>query len=470
MTTPRGLLSSQLFLNRIQQGTLLPILYQTRTLQRPWPSSRTTLQQKPSRSFTQTTFSRKPDSNPGNHNPSLTHPSLTSADDPPVPASDRISTITPSERATFRRIFSEIISSTKPPSPGQTSSASALFDEEDEDDDDEFLPDGDETLDSIFATATRYPATNNDRRPHRRRPRDERNDLSFDPTSTTNDADLARYPPALRSYASRASRAVRHELASRATDSAADPELARIETLLTSATTDIELWTVLEREVFSMIPPLEALLASPPHESETAKPPRRRGGGRPRRKAVSSSPSAGEGDPSSSSSSAEEQTPPPPPNDATTITTTTTLPATTHLYAPLLLLATRLLASPHFSSPTLALAVFRHVKALGALSRVLGGTAALYNEVMLVTWRVYGDAHGVAALLAEMERGGLAFDEGTRDVLEEVSGGWRDGGVQAGMEPARSGVARVERWKGRVWGVGGLGGRGGGMGEEIAVA
>ena len=87
---------------------------------------------------------------------------------------------------------------------------------------------------------------------------------------------------------------------------------------------------------------------------------------------------------------------------------------------PVLLLAFLDELRTNFPSSQLAFTVLPMVKSLGRQSYVLGASSALYNGIILDTWRVYSDFHRINELLLEMENAGLEFDYDTLDVLEKI--------------------------------------------------
>lgn len=74
----------------------------------------------------------------------------------------------------------------------------------------------------------------------------------------------------------------------------------------------------------------------------------------------------------------------------------------------------------NFPSSQLAFTVLPMVKSLGRQSYVLGASTALYNGIILDTWRVFSDFHRINELLLEMENAGLEFDYDTLDVLGKI--------------------------------------------------
>ncbi|KXX73877.1 hypothetical protein MMYC01_204629 [Madurella mycetomatis] len=107
-----------------------------------------------------------------------------------------------------------------------------------------------------------------------------------------------------------------------------------------------------------------------------------------------------------------------------------------HIYGPLypvyLLRALHLLDTQFTRSSPLALSILPRVKELGAASYVLGVSTPFYNELARILWDRYGDPTAVFDLLEEMRAAGLYCDEGTRDIVadiqqyfQEVYGGMR---------------------------------------------
>ncbi|MCJ1274031.1 hypothetical protein MMC21_001825 [Puttea exsequens] len=70
-------------------------------------------------------------------------------------------------------------------------------------------------------------------------------------------------------------------------------------------------------------------------------------------------------------------------------------------YSNYLLSALRMLRRYHPSSPY-CLALLPAVKRLGSISYVLAGNGAFYNELIFLRWTQYSDLHGIADLLEEM--------------------------------------------------------------------
>ncbi|KAF2835178.1 hypothetical protein M501DRAFT_914113, partial [Patellaria atrata CBS 101060] len=210
-------------------------------------------------------------------------------------------------------------------------------------------------------------------------------------------------------------------------------EANRIETLLRTAKTDVELWDVLEREVFSVIKRLK-LDEDPEPAKETSKKP----GRLPKAKIESPT-----------EDNAREKL------QAFAQSSWHTLASFAPNYPTLLLLSTRQLRSS-FPASSLVLNILPTVKSLGRSSYALGASTLLYNELIGIYWMRYGNFDGIISLLKEMDNGGVGFDEGTLGLLEDivleakkaVRGHFgRVLGAVYGMERFRGAFVEIERWR-----------------------
>lgn len=161
-------------------------------------------------------------------------------------------------------------------------------------------------------------------------------------------------------------------------------EKARVQSLMQSCTTDVALWKVLEDHVFSMV---ERLGISNRKLDDPN--PKRRGKKSPKNK------------PAPPALSMERHGP---------------------LYSVHLLSAVRHLDRGFATPSPLALNVLPRILDLGMASYVLGVSTRFYNEVMSIYWHRYGDVHSVMRLLKEMERAGLSGDGQTLRVVEAIMG------------------------------------------------
>ncbi|KAI9676695.1 MAG: hypothetical protein M1822_008258 [Bathelium mastoideum] len=257
---------------------------------------------------------------------------------------------------------------------------------------------------------------------------------------------------------------------------AQDVEYARVDKLLSAAQTDLELWNVLERHVFSRIQALTASMtvssaAAPnpqqPTTQDPSTPPSTTTTTLASRTALKST--AAHAARLSASSATTITTPPLPTNPSNTAHTTKRTAQLQHdallaLLAPnypaWLLRAARLLRHDFGAHPSgLTLGLLPRMRSLGVASYAMGASTALYNELVGVHWMGFGDVGGALALLAEMEAGGLEFDAGTMEVVEAMARAARrrrkgdEGGVMWWVSRMDGEVRRargVEGWRRRV--------------------
>ncbi|KAI9798808.1 MAG: hypothetical protein M1825_004981 [Sarcosagium campestre] len=409
-------------------SSLLPFLYETRTLsQSPNPSRARFCQRPIQRSIhiSQPALKR--------HNPLVDENDefgLESTDDLDVPFESKFdaldgdvdsehpgSTITTSERATFVRIFNDIMKGAESRTSNNPFDLSMQATRHEED-----------TLDDIFleAQAAQKETTilevddfsEDEVDYYSFKPKNAATSSKARPRPRKREEALSRFPVSLRGLASRTSQTLAQALEQRERErhdaavivsspsntlvtpisSAPSPpasstsdntsiertqELERIEGLLRTARTDADVWTVLETHVFSMIGSM----------------------------------------------------------------TLDRLPIVGPTYPGALLLAMRILRVD-FAAPDACIALFERVKTLHPLSEVLGVTTMLYNELMYVYWKAFGDFDAVADLLDDMDRGGTGFDARTAAMLHEIKAEHqlllrqRFASIW-GMQPVQAGYARV---------------------------
>ncbi|KAJ4286190.1 hypothetical protein N0V88_008092 [Collariella sp. IMI 366227] len=109
---------------------------------------------------------------------------------------------------------------------------------------------------------------------------------------------------------------------------------------------------------------------------------------------------------------------------STKATTTDKDKLSMHIYGPLyptyLLNALRRFDMQFARSSPLALHILPRVKELGPASYVLGVSTPFYNELARILWNRYGDPTAVFNLLEEMRTAGLYCNEGTRAVVSSI--------------------------------------------------
>jgi hypothetical protein len=123
------------------------------------------------------------------------------------------------------------------------------------------------------------------------------------------------------------------------------------------------------------------------------------------------------------------------------------------IYGPLVLQAAQSFIYTHHE-PEQAYSVLQDLKTLGPVSYIYGATTALYNELLWVRWKAFEDLLGVSELLTEMERGGVQYDEVTRTMLSSiVAGDQKEGSVgYAAMNGVlgKDALLRLKGWLGIV--------------------
>ncbi|KAK1593505.1 uncharacterized protein LY79DRAFT_514206 [Colletotrichum navitas] len=172
-------------------------------------------------------------------------------------------------------------------------------------------------------------------------------------------------------------------------------EIVRLQALLDQCNTDVEVWDVLERDVFSMV----AKLGISEDSQQVQQPPpqtAKKGNGRPKR--------------------AEKEA------AATTTAAGPSLAMESHgpLYSMHLLQGLKTLDQSFARSSALALNVLPRVKELGLASYVLGVSTPFYNELASIFWYRHGDTQAVLDVLDEMQFAGLSYDEQTLRLVDTI--------------------------------------------------
>lgn len=167
-------------------------------------------------------------------------------------------------------------------------------------------------------------------------------------------------------------------------------EWLRIREQMDAARTDVELWEVMERELFPLVERLGLMDAEAELQPSPKVKPKRG------RKPKSSTP---EIEPVKSSLDPEVYGP---------------------IYPMLLLESLKLFDTKFSRSSPYVFHVLPRVKQLGLLSYVLGVSTTFYNQLITTIWNRYGDAAAVLNLLEEMRHAGLNLDENTKIVLQQI--------------------------------------------------
>ncbi|MCJ1404079.1 hypothetical protein MMC11_007304 [Xylographa trunciseda] len=224
-------------------------------------------------------------------------------------------------------------------------------------------------------------------------------------------------------------------------------DMSRISALLEAASTDIEIWRVLEKEVFSKMSELNALLKKE-EKVKRAATPKPKGRAPKKVRLVNTIPATSvlasdlnNTIPSKITSRSEQDSIEPTVEESivkdstdsssqlapsVALQPTSILQTTPHPlsilqtnYAPLLFHAMRLLRT-RFPASTYALALIPHIKRLGPVSYVLGASIALYNETLYLQWVYYRDLHACADLVQEMVEQGIGTDNITGKVFKDA--------------------------------------------------
>lgn len=173
--------------------------------------------------------------------------------------------------------------------------------------------------------------------------------------------------------------------------------------MLRDARSDIEIWHVLESEVFSLIEQHDSLRKRAEKQEKAAKP--KRGRGRPSKV-------------NREASAATEQDP----GLGAAKKTTQELEIEAILssnYGDYCLAAMRHLRRRYPISPC-CMTLLPNIKRLGPISHVLGASVDLYNEILFLLWKEYSDLHGMADLITEMGNQGLESNRLTLWILKMV--------------------------------------------------
>lgn len=234
-------------------------------------------------------------------------------------------------------------------------------------------------------------------------------------------------------------------------------DMEQVTRLLEAASSDVELWAVLEKEVFARMEELTALLRREEKAKKATKAAAGKTGGLPSSKTPLANVVEGidTSAPPSPADATEDVKPkrpvgrprkkptlealtptdpelpsPPTPKSPTTPSPAAPLipsPPQPHPlsilqtnYAAHLLLALRRLRCNHPISPYI-LSLLPTLKRLGPISYVLGASLPLYNELLYIRWVHHRDLHGCADLVAEMLEQGLGTDGLTHAVFQDAS-------------------------------------------------
>ena len=180
----------------------------------------------------------------------------------------------------------------------------------------------------------------------------------------------------------------------------------RVTGLLDKAVSDTGVWRVLEKEIFSRVEDMNRELKEEERLRAVAGKKQRRSKEKRERDKTKLAKDNVTHDPTPSMNVPSKETP--------KVSSLEILEAN---YASHCLKAMRIFRTVHPTSP-FASALIPQMKRLGSISYVLGASTALYNEMLYMRWVHFHDVHGVATLVDEMLDHGIGIDDMTVTILQ----------------------------------------------------
>lgn len=385
-------------------SSLLPFLYQTRTIQSPakWSSRAqrsfhtSHIRQRDAIPFESELRDQQPDlSNRSPSSSSFQHNPLNPFPGDPFPEDDspqppRASTITASEQAVFNRIFKEI-------SADASKKAAREEDPLDDDFEAELPTTGDayDDLDAIFDDALRKFR------------QDSQHDFDSRVEEARLDGPSKNYVTAITVVKDKLKRLELSKLrlgeGHEAIQAAVADHRRRVLVMLRGARSDMAIWDVLDTEVFTLIRQYDDLKKKAEERENAKKPKRKRG-------------RLSKTDLEAASAAEQKQ--------SLRATQKTSQEAETEAvlssnYGDCCLAAMRRLRRAYPTSPY-CMNLLPTIKRLGPISHVLATSVDLYNEILFLQWREYSDLHGMADLIIEMGNQGLEGNEVSLRILKMV--------------------------------------------------
>ena len=196
--------------------------------------------------------------------------------------------------------------------------------------------------------------------------------------------------------------------------SAAEEHEEKVSSRLKRATTDVEIWRILDTDVFSLAEQLNTQIKADRKARMVEK--KLQDTEEKARKALKSGKEVAA---AKKVSLKRKKKGPYDPEGSTTIQTNTLFHILQENYAGCLLSALRILRRHHPTS-NYALCILPKIKRLGAISYALGASTGLYNEILFLRWTQYSDLHGMADLLQEMMNRGVEPNSVTMVLLVRI--------------------------------------------------
>ena len=417
MSIRRTLTPSLVVQPEIQLSSLLPFLFQTRTLlsrrlrvesslNRPSSRRFTCLHQKQTQNYKASRSNHVPFEDPIWDNPDVPFGDVQSQYQA---QGTRRSTMTASEKAVFDRIFKDIQSQPSDKEP-----------KEDDELDDE-LSDGDpnEDLNSIFDSAIQELRSREEKAMQADADNAHyafRNSArAVDAIAGIEDMNARTFKRPLRMSMGNGivlGEEIQTEGDQKRLVNALNDHKTQVSGLFKRASTDVEIWRILETEVFSLVKQLNTQIEDDQKAREADR--KAREAEEKALKAAASGKVVKE-----KQVRAKKKKEPLQPEGSIALPANTLFHILQTNYATCLLSAMRLLRR-HFPTSNYALYLLPTIKRLGPISYVLGASTGLYNELLFLKWTQYSDLHGMADLLQEMMNRGIDLDIVTMVLLKRV--------------------------------------------------
>lgn len=207
-------------------------------------------------------------------------------------------------------------------------------------------------------------------------------------------------------------------------ESSREPERQRVDTLMRNAKTDVDLWDVMDREVFSLVPRLgldekASDASTKPATKKKQKAPKPNHVGRYIKRENRQEPYT----PLRITDANETTAPANRLGNVLDPATGNEIPALAFygpLYPSYLLLGIRLLDREFAKPSPLALSVLPKIKSLGAISHVLGASPALYNEILHIYLYRHQDLQSMTATLKDMYASAVPANRESLAIIDEA--------------------------------------------------
>ena len=203
----------------------------------------------------------------------------------------------------------------------------------------------------------------------------------------------------------------------------------RVTELFDKATSDVKVWQILEKEVFSQVEKMNQEMKEEEKQKATDAKKKKKGQDEEAREEVRLKVKSIYHPPLSTTTD-------------TKLKKVSSLEILEANYASHCLKAMRLLRIDYPASP-FASALIPQMKRLGSVSYVLGASTSLYNELLYIRWLHFHDIHGVATLVDEMLDHGIGIDAMTITILQDGRK-YRKKAAKGEFGPVAQGVLQLQ--------------------------